>query len=377
MNAEKLRIQARHRGRVAVITSLADFEISPAGAIDAEQLLDDSRFSLYCLDEARQRAIFTALPPGLDLARAPFMYQAQFDSAEYLAALPFASFTRLAKRIPLDETKVIFLHNIARCGSTVLSRAFNAAEGLLSLSEPDALTNCVRLEGLPLSAQYDLMRACIAWLCRPAVIDQKAHVAIKFRNQATSIMKGFVDALPAATHFFLYRNVIDWLASFHRLRSKRNDPVQRFTRAQAIARQAAYMQCPPAALEAFAHPDFAIYTGLEERALSWLYMLDQYLRLKRAGAPVAAIRYEDLQQNRDAVLERILDLSRLPRAALPSMLRAFESDAQAGTAFARDDDRGNTLALPASQQATVRKLLSRQEVINRADFVLPGTLSAD
>lgn len=377
MIAEKLRIQARHRGRVAIITSLADFDTSPAGAMDAEKLLDDSRFSPYCLDEARQRAIFTALPPGINLARAPFMYQAQYDSAEYLVALPFEAFIQLAKRIPTDETKVIFLHNIARCGSTVLSRAFNEATGVLSLSEPDALTNCVRLERLPLSEQYDLMRACVAWLCRPAVVDQKAHVAIKFRNQATSIMRGFVGALPTATHLFLYRNVIDWLASFHRLRSKRNDPVQRFTRAQAIERQAAYMQCPPAAFEAFAPPDFATYTGLEERALSWLYMMDQYLRLQRAGAPVAAIRYEDLQHRRDAVLELILDITGLPRAALPSMLRAFESDAQAGTLFARDDDRGNTLALPTSQREAVRDLLSRQGVIKCADFVLPGTLLVD
>lgn len=377
MHAEKLRIRARHRGRVAVITSLADFDTSPAGAFDAETLLADGSFSLYCLDEARQRAIFTALPPSINLARVPFMYQAQYDSAEYLVALPFETFTRLANRIPLEETNLILLHNIARCGSTVLSRAFNEATGVISLSEPDVLTNCVRLEGLPLPEQYELMRACVAWLRRPATVAQDSRVAIKFRNQATSIMKRFVGALPSAAHFFVYRNVIDWLASFHRLRSKRNDPILRFTRAQAIERQAAYMQCPPAALEAFAHPDFASYKGLEERALSWIYMLDQYLRLQRRGAPVAAIRYEDLQQNRDAVLERILDLSRLPRAALPAMLRAFESDAQAGTVFARNDDRGNTLELPASQREAVRDLLSRQKVINQAGFVLPGTLQAE
>ena len=305
------------------------------------------------------------------------MYQAQYDNAEYLVALPFATFTRLAERIPPDESKVIFLHNIARCGSTVLSRAFNEADDVLSLSEPDVLTNCVRLDALPLPEQYDLMRACVAWLCRPAVVGSNTHVAIKFRNQAISIMKRFVAALPAATHLFVYRHVIDWLASFQRLRSKRNDPVLSYTRAQAIERQAEYMQCPPAELEAFAHRDFASYDGLEERALSWLYMLDQYLQLERAGAPVAAVRYEDLQHQRDAVLERILDLSGLPRSALPSMLRAFESDAQAGTVFARDDDRGNTVALPASQEATVRALLSKQAEINRGDYLLPGTLLAE
>ena len=54
------------------------------------------------------------------------------------------------------------------------------------------------------------------------------------------------------------------------------------------------------------------------------------------------------------------------------MLRAFDSDSQAGTRFARDDDRGNTLTLPASQQATVRALLSKQEMITREGFYPAG-----
>ena len=59
------------------------------------------------------------------------------------------------------------------------------------------------------------------------------------------------------------------------------------------------------------------------------------------------------------------------------MLRAFQTDAQAGTLFARDSGRGNTLSLPRDQQATEQKLLEFQAVLYDADVVLPGTIVAE
>ena len=94
----------------------------------------------------------------------------------------------------------------------------------------------------------------------------------------------------------------------------------------------------------------------------------------KVARDIAAIRYEDLHDSREQTLKRVLREMNLPAQALTQALRAFNSDAQAGTKLARDGGRGNTLALPESQQATVRELLSLQKVINRADFVLPATL---
>lgn len=196
MKAEKLQIHARYRQHMGVVTSLTDFERSAAGQLDAEQLWQSRDFRLYCLDEARRRAIFTALPAGTDLSGAPFMYQAQFEGAEFLAALPFADFIQLAAGIPLDQRQLLCLHNIGRCGSTVLSRAFSEIEGVLSISEPDVLTNFLRMRGLPHQQQVALLRACLSWICRPVILEDCLRVAIKFRNQAAGIMPLYVDALP-------------------------------------------------------------------------------------------------------------------------------------------------------------------------------------
>ena len=227
---------------------------------------------------------------------------------------------------------------------------------------------------MPDAEQGRLLRACVAWLCRPAITGANKHSVVKFRNQAAGIMKRYVDALPQANHLFMYRNVINWLASFHRMHVKRGSSPIRYSRQQVIDQQTAYYQCSATDIEALTPPKIASYLSLEGRALGWLYMLKRYLELVERGANIAAIRYEDLQTNRNAVLSHALRMMGLPEGSLAAANRAFKTDAQAGTIFARDGGRENTIRLPAEMQATVRRILSEQRVINRPDFALPGTI---
>lgn len=369
MSASKFEISSRYREHPGLIASLADFEWRAGQALDAESALDDPRVSLYCLDHDNQRAIFTALPAGVDPLDAPFFYQAQFDHAEHLVALPFAVFLRLAENIP-QPGSLLCLHNIGRCGSTVLCRALDEIDGVVSFSEPDALAGFVQRRDAPADEQHSLLRACVAWLCRPAIVSAKARIVIKFRNQAAGIMPLYVDALPQAKHIFMYRNVIDWLASFHRLRVNRGETPTRYSRQQVIKQQAAYYFCPAAEFESLAPPEITSWFSLEGRALGWLYMLGRYLELRERGADIAATRYEDLQTNRDAVLSEVLQMMGLPDRDLSAAQRAFETDAQAGTIFARDEGRGNIIPLPAEMQATVRQILAAQPILRRLDSSL-------
>ncbi|MCY4537460.1 MAG: hypothetical protein OXE52_04425 [Chloroflexi bacterium] len=48
-----------------------------------------------------------------------------------------------------------------------------------------------------------------------------------------------------------------------------------------------------------------------------------------------------------------------------------------GPTLARDGRGGNTLALPADQQSTVRQLLAKQPLLNSADLILPGTIPVE
>lgn len=373
MKARKLHIHSRHRDHPGVIASLADFDWRGGESLSLEALFADPTISLYCLDHSVEQAIFTKLPDGIDLSQAPFMYQKQFDSAEHLIALPYLDFIGFADSIELPEESALFLHNIGRCGSTALCRFLNEAPGVVALSEPDALTGILTAQ-FSRSMGNDLIRASMVWLFRPAVMGGESHYVVKLRNQATAIMKAYVDSMPQAKHIFLYRNVLEWLASFHRLRVNRGDKPARYSRQQIIEQQVAYFHCPPADIEPYAPPEITSYLSLEGRALGWFFMLGRYLDLHDNQWPIRAMRYEDLQADRDGFLNRVFAIMGLPSALSEGLSRAFDQDAQAGTIFARDGNRGNTIDLPASMQATVGQLLAYQPVLNRAEFILPGTI---
>ena len=373
MQARTLHIISRHRDHPGVIASLADFDWREGEPISLDALYADPTISLYCLDHASEQAIFTKLPDGIDLSQAPFVYQTQFDMAEHLVALPYLDFAGFADSIEFPQESAFFLHNIGRCGSTALCRFLNEAPGVVALSEPDALTG-VLTGRFSRTWRSAFIQACSVWLFRPAAIDGNSHFVVKLRNQAVADMKAFVDSMPHAKHIFLYRNVMEWLASFYRLRVNRGDKPTRYSRQQIINQQVSYFGCPPADIERYAPREISTYLSLEGRALGWLFMLGRYLDLHENQWSISAIRYEDLLADRGSLLQRVLAMMGLPSETWDGADRTFDQDAQAGTIFARDGDLGNTISLPASMQATVHELLAHQPVLNRTDFILPGTI---
>ena len=74
MSATRLEIKSRYREHPCIIAKLSDAECRFGEAMDAARLYDGQRYTLYCLDADNELAVFTALPAGVDLSAAPFMY---------------------------------------------------------------------------------------------------------------------------------------------------------------------------------------------------------------------------------------------------------------------------------------------------------------
>ena len=175
-------------------------------------------------------------------------------------------------------------------------------------------------------------------------------------------MKSLVDTMPEATHLFMYRNVIDWLASCHRLRVNRGDTPTRYS--LPADHRAAGGVLPVRCRRIRQHGAGRHHkllqsggTGAGLACICWSAISS----CGKPAEPIKASRYEDLQANHDAVLRQVLQMMGLPESALSGAKRAFETDAQAGTEFARDEGRGITVRLPADMRATVRRILSTQQ----------------
>ena len=125
MQATILHIESRERERMSIYGRLGDFTYRLGEQVDPQQIIDNPNLTLYCLDETKQQAIFVELPENINLSSEPFCYQAQFENAKHLVAVPYGTLHELAQQIEIDTSRLIAIHNIGRCGSTLLNQIFN------------------------------------------------------------------------------------------------------------------------------------------------------------------------------------------------------------------------------------------------------------
>src|SRR5829696_1390647 len=114
MNGDYLIIEGKERQSAGFLARLNDFTLTAGDAVNADIVRINPNISLYCLDEASKRAIFVELPPDVDLAKVPFVYQTQYEHAQHLIALPYDSFTQLAGELP-KVTDLIMIYMTGRC----------------------------------------------------------------------------------------------------------------------------------------------------------------------------------------------------------------------------------------------------------------------
>jgi hypothetical protein len=292
-----------------------------------------------------------------------------------LIVVPYATFHELAARIPADDSRLICIHNIGRCGSTLLSQVFNEVDSVVSLSEPDVFANFVALRSTPRPELIRLLHSSLCYVFRPAVTGSAATYALKFRNQCVDLIDLFFDAFPQARHLFMYRDALGWLASVNRLINQVG-PLPPLSRDEAIDHQALYMNRDRAEIEHFYDPAITSYPVIVYLAVGWLVMMSRYLELYEQGFRPLAVRYADLNKQREAVVTKIFEHCGLPADQVATALRAFDRDSQAETRLARDNaEAGNRVPIPDDLIAQIQVVLSRQSVINHSDYVLPGTLS--
>jgi hypothetical protein len=378
MTAKQLHIKGRNQRQMRDLSSLRDFTWGEGDTVDAQQIVHNPKISLYCLDDARQEAIFTVLPEDIDLSQVPFVYQAQFDHTEYLIAVPYSIFLQLADNLSVDASQLICIHNVGRCGSTLLSQALNELESVTSLSEPDIFANFITIRHTPREEQIHLLQASYKFMFRPAVVGDTTRYVLKFRNHCADIMDLFAEAFPTAKHLFMYRNGLDWVASLYRIIYKTGRANMRLTLSEAIEQHGLFFNRPDddfSSLFDSTKEDFSLPFC---RAVLWVHMMTRYIEIYENGFRPITIRYEDLIEQCDETLSAIFEKLGLPKTAVSQAKKAFERDSQAGTKLARDDAQsGNVIQLPEEDVNNVHLLLAKYEHIRTSDVILPDTLHVD
>jgi hypothetical protein len=376
MLAQSLPIEARQRPMIPSLASLNDFTVSEGEWFDAGIVLSSPNISLYCLDDATRRAIFVELPPDVNLASAPFVYQMQYDQAQRLIAMPYDTFRELAHTLP-EVRQLILIFSVPRSGTTLMSHVLNQVESVVSLSEPDVASQFFQMRVLDGSRDAELseLLACtVRLLFKPGGSKTPTTCAIKFRSETTAAMDLYHMTFPQAKLIFLYRDAIGVMASFYRLFQTAGLP-ETFTVDEYNALFGALARYDFTQMAQDLLPGVTDLSHIQQLALNWLLSTQRYLEQSAHQFPVLAVRYADLNGRREQTLAAIFAYCGLPVDQVSQTLGAFAGDSQAGTMLAREKPtEGNAIRFTDAQISEIKGILSRHPVINVPDFMLPGTL---
>ncbi|MFN3729313.1 MAG: sulfotransferase [Fimbriimonadaceae bacterium] len=350
----------------------ADFRTSPGIRDSAERVAADPAASLYCFDAERGEAVFVECATPEEVLRAPFLYEAQARLAQWLIRMPFAEFHRLADCFAPPEGRLIWIHSVGRCGSTLVSKALDTLPHVRSLSEPDDLTQIVLLrseKALPDTELAALIESSVRWRCRPAQ-DAATRFAIKTRSEVTSIAGFLTQLYPRAKHVFLYRDGTSWANSVFKSRWLDADltaPIDPGDLRKGWARMI------PLVAERIAAG--APLNPVEVRTLGWISAMESYFVMRDAAVDLCAARFEDLTADPIGTLNALFRFCDLDGADWGLIREVLGRDSQAGTVFDREERARVARSLSSEELAPVERLVAERPRLRTPSVVLPGTLA--
>lgn len=371
--AQVLEITNRNDERARYSASLGHFESREVGPIPSEIVIQHDHITPYCLDHDSRRLIFTDLPPELDLTTVPFAHSDQWRRARRLIAVPYEELHALSKQVPLPS-RLVFVFNASRSGTTLLNRILNQMDGVCSFAELDFFTNLNWLDQVHQDRDElaDLLCQCVRLFAYPNA-DQ--IVGFKFRHSCVEIADLFHRVFPAAKNLFMYRNAIDWSASWRRLAIE-GGSIDDVDRDEVRKHWVWVTERTRSNLGLMLGAGAETVPSLTAQLLQWIDSIEGYLRAYEQGVPIVALSYEDLNEHPTETLALVLEYLGIPRAQLELALLGFDGDSQAGTVMQRRGGKPNTIELDDSQKRTVIEALAKHPRQLVPDPILPGTLGS-
>ncbi|MEW5804059.1 MAG: sulfotransferase domain-containing protein [bacterium] len=389
MAAKVLHIKRKLNIAAESLVNVHNFRYQEGESVDSGIIVNNPNLSLYCLDDSKGRAIFVEVPPDIDLSEAPFYYQAQFQHALRLIAVPYEDFHQLAKEAGDPFGTLVLIYSVGRCGSTLLSKVFNRLPEVISLSEPDVFTQIVTLRNPDGSRDRDLaelLLSCTRFLVNPASGIRIPCLVVKFRSFVIEIGDLIYSMFPQARIIFLYRNAEDVVESLIRafgplgvwgwmLRAGKTSVMARFLLRVFVARRKKMLSRLIPLIRNYPSRIYTDFGSMGLLLIMWLSVMHRYLLFYRQGIPMVSLRYEDLIANPQEMVKSLFEYCGLPICDVSQACRAFEQDAQLGTRLARKPPGQRYLDM--KDLLKMYHLLKSHPDVQTPYFVAPGTLTVE
>ena len=371
MFATVSEILGRPHHVASVLPNLDNFLLREIGQLPARKILESSQISLYSLDFEHRRAVFVETPADVDLSQASFFFRTQFEKAVRVLTISFETLIQLANSLSIEDERLIFIYSVGRCGSTLASQIFAQVPGVISMSEPFALSQLVvarNTKTAPNEELIALLEASIAILCKSPA---PTAWAVKGQSFAIELGDWLHKLYPRARNLFLYRQADTWLLSG--LRAYVGDVET--DAAEHRAREARRRELLGSLVPAIANYDAELplsHAGM--LALMWLTAMERYVQLCDAGAEMLAIRYASWLATPRETADAMLAYCQCMPDDMTAIAEVLNRDSQAGTHLARDAVRQRERAASESDLEQLRWHLRNHAFIHDVDYEAPNTL---
>jgi hypothetical protein len=355
------------------VAARGDFTLGNGTDYDARLILESSDITLYCLDPEERQAIFVETSPGANITAAPFYYIGQFEHAVRVIVVSYDVLFALAEQIPLEDERLILIYSIGRSGTTVTSAAFECAQDVVSLSEPDVFTQLVHMRDFSGSNDAEiraLTAACTRLSCKDFVHGQQPFWVLKFRSFVIEIADLLYAHYPRAKSLFLYRNAESWTASM--IRAFGGDGV---LSQQDVLSFWMWSLSLNSKISAYRVADISEINMALLASFMWLNGIEQCLARMEAGQPILPVRYGDLRANPLTVTRKLFEYCGVKPGSEAALERVFAKDAQANTSIAREKTQQKARKISLELSAALRAIIAEHPVIRTSDYQIPGTLT--
>ena len=307
---------------------LRNFSPGEADRVPAREILDNPHIALYGLDFENSQAVFVETSAYVNLSHAAFYPVTQFEEAERIYTIPFETMLMLAKSVAVDDSRLISIYSVGRCGSTLASQIFAQVPGIINISEPGALSQLVIARNSQAYREDDLialLQATIGMLCKTPA--EKAWV-IKGQSFVIELGDWWHELYPHTKNLFLYRHAETWLQSGLRAYSPGVEGTDQERRIRENARRGVLGSLVPAIAQYDANKHL---THASILSLVWLSSMERYMEYHEMGIEMLAIWYTNWKTKPQETAIAMLNYCHCKPADLTAVYQTLNKDAKAGT----------------------------------------------
>ncbi len=344
VGAHKMKIRMKHFIDILYPVTLRNFVLTHKEFIDPEYIFSDN---VTLLQVTKDTVIFiegnNGMPPAFSMGFS-FSTIGQIATGEYIITMSLETFFRLSERLGKVDNKLVFLHNIARCGGSLVTNILEHTGCVVGWNEPRVLDNITRQMNHTWNRKTSkrVLQATLRMLAKPySGIDSSVAKYVIKPSPCVSTMpywRMLHEAAPHATQIFIYR---DLNAAFHSL-------------IRVVTTVPSHMFLYIASLTENPHAPALCYHWNGTQGLGYTDMTARYnyihefsyrtirnafkafLEMQKCGLHIPAIKYEDLVSNPESIVAALLREIGIPAEVVPRALKGMEMDSQAQVPFSQE-----------------------------------------